>query len=166
MKELRGNRGRRGVALVAIVAASVVAFASLGGVGLAQSAVGLTQYQYGKKVTICHKGKHTLRISTRAWPAHKRHGDTVGTCAEAKKKAHAKKLHAKKLHAKKEHAKKEHAKAAAGKHGKSGGEHGKKAEQSTTPVAGTTSDPTAGKGKGNGNGKNGKSSDKGGKHSD
>ena len=61
--------------------------------------------QYGKKVTICHKGKNTIRISTRAWPAHKRHGDTVGTCAEAKKKAHAKKLHAKKLHAKKEHAK-------------------------------------------------------------
>ena len=159
MKEPRGNRNRRGVALIAVVAASVVAFASLGGVGLAQSAVGLTQYQYGKKVTICHKGKKTIRISTRAWPAHKRHGDTVGTCAEAKKKAHAKKLHAKKLHAKKEHAK-----AVAGKKGKSGGEHGKKAEQSATPVAGTTSDTTAGKGKGNG--KNGKSADKGGKHSD
>lgn len=167
MKELRGNRGRRGVAVVAIVAASVVAFASLGGVGLAQSAVGLAQYQYGKKVSVCHKGKHTIRISTRAWPAHKRHGDTVGTCAEAKKKAHAKKLHAKlhakKEHAKKEHGEKEHAKGAAGRHGKSGDEHGKKAEQSTAPVAASTSDPTAGKGKGNGkNGKDGKD----GKHSD
>ena len=132
MKEMRGSRSRRGVALVAVVAASVVAFASLGGVGLAQSAVGLAQYQYGKKVTICHKGKNTIRISTRAWPAHKRHGDTLGTCAAAKKKAHAK-AHAKKAHAK-AHAKKEHAKKHA-KKAKSGGEHGKKAEQSSTPAA-------------------------------
>ena len=152
MKEMRGNRSRRGVALVAVIAASVVAFASLGGVGLAQSAVGLAQYQYGKKVTICHKGKNTIRISTRAWPAHKRHGDTLGTCAAAKKKAHAKKA-AKIAAAKKAHAK------AAGKKGKSGGEHGKKAEQSSTPVAAPTSDTTAGKGKGNG--KSGKSADKG-----
>lgn len=147
MKETRGNLSR-GAALAAVIAASVVAFALLGGVGQAQSA-GLAQSQYGEKVTICHKGKNTIKISTRAWPAHKRHGDTVGTCAEAKKKALAKKLHAKKLHAKKEHAK-----AAAAK----------KAEQSTTPVAPTTSEPTAGKGKGNG--KSGKSSDKGGTHSD
>jgi hypothetical protein len=140
MKEMRGNRSRRGVALVAVVAASVVAFASLGGVGLAQSAVGLAQYQYGKKVTICHKGKNTIRISTRAWPAHKRHGDTLGTCAAAKKKAHAKAEHAKK--------------------GKSGGEHGKNPEQSSTPAAA----PTSGNDKGNG--QSGKSKDKGGKHQD
>ena len=151
MKEMRGNLSR-GAVLAAVIAASVVAFALLGGVGQAQSA-GLAQSQYGEKVTICHKGKNTIKISTRAWPAHQRHGDTVGTCAEAKKKALAKK-----------HAKKEHAKAAAGKHGKSGGEHGKKAEQSATPVAGTTSDTTAGKGKGNG--KSGKNADKGGTHSD
>ena len=142
MKEMRGNLSR-GAALAAVIATSVVAFALLGGVGQAQSA-GLAQSQYGEKVTICHKGKNTIKISTRAWPAHKRHGDTVGTCAEAKKKALAKKLQAKKLHAK----------AAAGK----------KAEQSTTPVAPTTSEPTAGKGKGNG--KSGKSSGKGGTHSD
>ena len=159
MKELRGNRGRRGIALVAVIAASVVAFASLGGVGLAQSAVGLTQFQYGKKVTICHKGKKTIRISARAWPAHQRHGDTLGTCTAAKK-----------AHAKKEHAKKEHAKSAAGKKGKSGGEHGKKADQSSTPVAATTSDATAGKGNGNGKsaekGHSGKGKDQGGKHQD
>ena len=147
MKEMRGNVSR-GAALAAVAAVSVVAFALLGGVGQAQSA-GLAQSQYGEKVTICHKGKNTIKISARAWPAHQRHGDTLGTCAEAKKKAQAKKLAAKKLHAKKEHAK-----AVAGK----------KAEQSATPVAGTTSDTTAGKGKGNG--KNGKSGDKGGKHSD
>jgi hypothetical protein len=163
MKEMRGNRNRRGVALVAVVAASVVAFASLGGVGLAQSAVGLAQYQYGKKVTICHKGKNTIRISVRAWPAHKRHGDTLGTCAAAKKKAHAKK----------EHAKKEHGKKAAGNKGKSGGEHGKKAEQSSEPAAAPTSATTAGTDKGNGQsgksadkGQSGKNKDKGGKHQD
>ena len=149
MKEMRGNLSR-GAALAAVIAASVVAFALLGGVGQAQSA-GLAQSQYGEKVTICHKGKNTIKISTRAWPAHQRHGDTVGTCAEAKKKAHAKKLHAKKLHAKKEHAK-----AAAGM--------ARRRSRAATPVAATTSDPTAGKGKGNG--KSGKSSDKGGKHSD
>jgi hypothetical protein len=160
MKEMRGNRSRRGVALVAVVAASVVAFASLGGVGLAQSAVGLAQYQYGKKVTICHKGKNTIRISVRAWPAHKRHGDTLGTCAAAKKKAHAKKEHAKKEHAKKHH-------------GKSGGEHGKKAEHSSESAAAPTSATTAGNDKGNGqSGKSadknqsGKNKDKGGKHQD
>ena len=142
MKEMRGNRSRRGVALVAVIAASVVAFASLGGVGLAQSAVGLAQYQYGKKVTICHKGKNTIRISTRAWPAHKRHGDTLGTCAAAKKKAHAKKQ-ARQEGARQEGARREGTAS-------SGGEHGKKAEQSSTPVAATTSDTTAGKGKGNG----------------
>ena len=147
MKEMRGNLSR-GAALAAVIAASVVAFALLGGVGQAQTA-GLAQSQYGEKVTICHKGKNTIKISTRAWPAHQRHGDTVGTCAEAKKKALAKK-----------HAKKEHAKAAAAKKAAAG----KKAEQSTTPAAGTTSDTTAGKGKGNG--KSGKSSGKGGTHSD
>src|SRR3954454_619210 len=85
MEAPRESRGHRGVAFIAVVAVSLVAFASLGGVGLAQNAVGLVQYQYGKKVTICHKGK-TITISTRAWPAHKRHGDAVGSCAALKTK--------------------------------------------------------------------------------
>ena len=163
MKEMRGNRSRRGVALVAVVAASVVAFASLGGVGLAQSAVGLAQYQYGKKVTICHKGKNTIRISTRAWPAHKRHGDTLGTCAEAKKKAHAKKA-----------ARQEGARQGSRQEGqvrwRARQEGGARA---ASPVAAPTSDSTAGKGKGNGQsgksadkGQSGKGKDKGGKHQD
>ena len=93
MEQARGNRSRRGVAFIAVVAASVVAFASLGGVGLAQSATSvLRSISTARSVTICHKGKHTIRISTRAWPAHKRHGERVGTCAA---KAHAKKAHAK-----------------------------------------------------------------------
>ena len=71
--------------VVAIVA--VVAFASLGGVGLAKSAIGLAQYQYGKKATICHKGKRTITVSVKAVPAHLRHGDVLGTCAAAAAKA-------------------------------------------------------------------------------
>ena len=81
MEKSRGTRSGRAVAVIAIAVASLVAFASFGGVGLARNAVGLAQYQYGEKVTICHKGKRTIRISVRAWPAHKRHGDTQGACA-------------------------------------------------------------------------------------
>jgi hypothetical protein len=110
------------VAFAVLAAVTAVAFGLLGGAGLAQSAVGLAQYQYGKKVTICHKGKRTIRISTRAWPAHKRHGDTLGACAEATK-----------------HATKAHAQTTLG------GEHGKKAEHGGTSVEGT---PSEGGGKG------------------
>jgi hypothetical protein len=86
-----GKTRRKRVTAVVITAVLVlVAFASLGGAGLAQSAVGLAQYQYGKKVTICHKGKKTIRISVRAWPAHKRHGDTLGACIVGAKTKHGK----------------------------------------------------------------------------
>jgi hypothetical protein len=85
------TRRKRITAVVAVAVVTLVAFASLGGVGLAQSAVGLAQYQYGKKVTICHKGKNTIRISVRAWPAHKRHGDTQGACIAGAKKKQGKK---------------------------------------------------------------------------
>ena len=76
----RGFQSRTVIAAVVAIA-TVVAFASLGGVGLAKSAIGLAQYQYGKKVTICHKGKHTITVSVNAWAAHQRHGDTLGACA-------------------------------------------------------------------------------------
>jgi len=86
MKEAKTRRptNRRAIA-AAVAIASVVAFASLGGIGLAKSAIALAQYQYGKKVTICHKGKNTLTISLKAWPAHQRHGDTLGRCATGHK---------------------------------------------------------------------------------
>ena len=81
-------------AAAALVACMVAAFAALGGVGQAQNAISAGQSQYGKKVTICHKGK-TITVSKKALPAHLRHGDTVGTCASAKaKKAKAAKLKA------------------------------------------------------------------------
>ena len=129
MQKSRGTKSGRAAAVIAIAVASLVAFASFGGAGIAQSAVGLAQYQYGKKVTICHKGKRTIRISVRAWPAHKRHGDTVGTCVTAAK--HAKK-----------HGKKQHT----SEHGNAGKSHGKKAERTREAVAQNTEGSSKGKG--------------------
>jgi hypothetical protein len=66
------------------VLSAVAVFAALGGIGLANGVISVAQDQYGHdKVTICHNG-HTITISKRAWPAHKRHGDTQGSCAEGR----------------------------------------------------------------------------------
>ena len=90
---------RRAAAAAALAVGLLVAFAALGGVSAGQSAISADQYQYGKKVTICHKGK-TITISRNAWPAHQRHGDVMGTCAAAKaKKAKAAKAKAAKAKA-------------------------------------------------------------------
>jgi hypothetical protein len=82
-RHIHGLRSRWLVAVAA--AASLAALASLGGVGFAQSGIGLAQYQYGKKITICHKpgtpAEHTIKISFNAWPAHLRHHDVQGPCA-------------------------------------------------------------------------------------
>ncbi|MGH3072506.1 MAG: hypothetical protein ACRDNB_09605 [Gaiellaceae bacterium] len=75
-------------AAVAVAVCMVLAFAALGGVGLAQTSRGPGGSQYDKKVTICHKGKRTIKISKKALKAHQRHGDTVGSCSSvAAKKA-------------------------------------------------------------------------------
>ena len=89
----------------------VAAFATLGGVGIAKGAISAVQYQYGPKVTICHKGK-TITVGKSAVPAHVRnHGDTIGACSsEAAKAKKAKKA----KHAKAEHAKKAEAEKSAG----------------------------------------------------
>ncbi len=156
MERSMGSRSQRGAALVVVVVASLVAFASLGGIGFAQSAVGLAQYQYGKKMTICHKGKRNIRISVRAWPAHKRHGDVAAVCQKVEK--HAKKAHLKKAHAEKAHAEKAHAEKAQSKTigakveheksdtptGKQNGQAGK-SERSKKPEQ----DRTGNKGRGN-----------------
>ena len=84
-----GNRKTRRIAASMSVFVAVILFAALGGAGLAQTAIALVQYQYGhgaqyqygKKITICHKGKNTISISVNAWPAHLRHGDAEGRCA-------------------------------------------------------------------------------------
>lgn len=136
----------------------VTVFAALGGVSSAQTAISAGQAQYGKKVTICHKGK-TITISKKALPAHLRHGDAVGTCSSVKaKKAKAAKAKAAKIKAAKikaakvkaakakaakEHAAKEHpakAKADKAKAEKSQAQEDKKPAKNENP----------GKGKGKG----------------
>ena len=84
MREKRLKHRR--VATAVSVSAAVVLFASLGGAGLAQTALAparglVTQDQGGQKVEICHKGKNTISISVNALPAHLRHGDTENECA-------------------------------------------------------------------------------------
>jgi len=72
----------RPIAAAVSAGAAFLVFVALGGAGLMQSAVSLAQYQYGKKVVICHKGKKTITVSVNAWPAHERHGDTKGPCPD------------------------------------------------------------------------------------
>jgi len=87
---------RLGVTLTVAVGA-ILAFAAIGGTGLAGSLAKPAKAQYGPgqyvnpgKVTLCHKQKVTIRVSTRAVPAHQAHGDTVGTCAQARAAAKTK----------------------------------------------------------------------------
>lgn len=75
---------------VAVAFGAVAAFAAIGGTGLAgglakpsKAQYGPGQYQNPGKVTICHKGKVTIRVSVRAQPAHEAHGDTIGPCSAA-----------------------------------------------------------------------------------
>ncbi|MEO5575593.1 MAG: hypothetical protein ABIR67_11025 [Gaiellaceae bacterium] len=65
----------------------LAALAALGGVGHAQNVITAAQGAYGKKVTICHKGKKTISVGKSALPAHQRHGDTLGSCSSAAAKA-------------------------------------------------------------------------------
>lgn len=79
-------RRRRIAFVVGLVASLAALFTVLGGAGLAQGVASAAQYQYGKKTTICHKGR-TIRVATAGWEAHRRHGDVQGACAaDAKRK--------------------------------------------------------------------------------
>jgi hypothetical protein len=109
-------------AAITVAVCMVMAFAALGGVGLAQTSGGPGGKQYDKKVTICHKGKKTISISKKALPAHLRHGDAVGTCAAVAKAKKAKAAKAAKAKAAKaKAAKAEKAKAEKPEQSKGGG---------------------------------------------
>jgi hypothetical protein len=43
--------------------------------------------RHGKKLVICHKGRHTIVVSFNSWWAHKRHGSFLGRCDRAKFRA-------------------------------------------------------------------------------
>ena len=91
---MRGITGGRGVRAVLVASAGAIMFAVAASVGGAVSPMGKDsashQYQYDKKVTICHRTgskKHpfvTIRVSRRAVRAHLRHGDRLGPCSRAK----------------------------------------------------------------------------------
>jgi uncharacterized membrane protein len=96
------GKGPRAAAAVGLATGMVFLFSVLGGAGMAQEAVSASQYQYGKKTTLCHKGKKTISVGNAAVPAHLRHGDTVGSCSSAAakaKKAKAAKANAAKVNA-------------------------------------------------------------------
>jgi hypothetical protein len=68
----------------------LVPLAVFGGTGFAKQTPSAAQY----KVLICHhthSKKHpmvTISISNKAWPAHQRHGDTLGACPAQSKSKH------------------------------------------------------------------------------
>lgn len=109
-------------AALALAVGMLLAFAALGGVGFAQTNGGPGGKQYGKnKVTMCHKGKRTIRVAQPAVKAHLKHGDTLGSCASAAAKAKKAKAKADAAKAKAEKAKAEEAR----KGGKGKGKGGK-----------------------------------------
>src|SRR5262245_4564911 len=82
------NRLRHGATL-AVVSGAAAALAVTGMAAVGSSAGPAASLQYEKKVTICHRThsqKHpfvTIRVSSRAVPAHLRHGDQLGPCSGA-----------------------------------------------------------------------------------
>ena len=80
----------RGIAAVLVALGLLVALAVLAGASWSASgSSNATQYQYGKKVTICHhthSKKHpqvTITVGAPAARAHLRHGDTLGACSSS-----------------------------------------------------------------------------------
>ena len=141
---MKPNKTPRIAAAAAMVVCMLVAVAALGGVGHAQNVITSAQAAYGKKVTICHKGKNTISISKSAWPAHQRHGDTLGTCAAAKKAKAAKAAKIKAAKAAQAKAKAEKAKAEKGNSDEAKSDKGKSEEKKDDHA----DKPGKGKGKG------------------
>ena len=88
--------GKRSAAFAAVVTATtLVPLAVFGGVGFAKGLPSASEYEYGPsggqygKMTICHhthskKNKQvTITVSSSAWAAHQKHGDTQGACDQS-----------------------------------------------------------------------------------
>jgi hypothetical protein len=77
------RRVKRTVLVTVASAVVLVCFWSFGGISFAGTSASANQYQYDEyhgKVTICHKGKVTIRVSLNAVQKHLEHGDTLGPC--------------------------------------------------------------------------------------
>ena len=94
MKVPETPRSARRLRVVVAALVSVGLLVPLAALGAGTSGQSASAAQY--KITICHhthSKKHptvTIRISNKAWPAHQRHGDTMGACAKPKKAEHGK----------------------------------------------------------------------------
>ena len=180
---MQRRRSRRLGVTMGVALGAVAAFAMIGGTSLAgglgkpaKSQYGPGQYQYGAKVTVCHKGKVTIRVAFVAWKrAHEKHGDTLGPCTGAAAKAAkaaklAKAAKAAKLKAKaaKVKAAKEKAETASGVESSASSESkgskpakapkpakpGKPADATASAPAPVTAAPGPGNGSGKAHGKN------------
>ncbi len=90
MKVPETPRSARRLRVVVAALVSVGLLVPLAALGAGTSGQTASAAQY--KITICHhthSKKHptvTIRVSNKAWPAHQRHGDTMGACATTKAK--------------------------------------------------------------------------------
>ncbi len=148
-KTLLGARARKAAAALGVTAAMFVPLAMFGGTALARTGAAVSEYehsgssQYQYKVQLCHRThskKHPwrlIKVSSRAVPAHLRHGDQPAPCPTS---ASAETKNA--------------------KHG-----HGKKHDETTSTSTTSQTQPSdnAANGGGNGHGKGGEHG-KGGGH--
>ena len=80
----RTSKSLRGLAAVLVALGLVAALAVLAGASWSATA---SQYQYGKKMTICHHTHSkthpqvTITVGAPAVKAHLKHGDTLGACS-------------------------------------------------------------------------------------
>jgi hypothetical protein len=131
----------------AVVIVGLTSLALLAGAGLASTGSSSSAaYQYGKKVTICHRThskKHpfvTITVAQAALKAHLKHGDTIGSCSSPNSAASK----AKRAKAKAAAAAAAKAKAKAKGKGKSRGHH----QHPPAPASGSGTSTSHGKGNG------------------